>query len=150
MHRKHGWLGLAALGAVLAGIGAAGAADVYKDREALMKGFGQRMNVIKGAVVEGKGTLVDAATAAQEITANAEKIPSVFPNGTNAGESEALPVIWEQWPGFEGKAQNMHDLAAKLAAAAASGDKAITLAAFADLGKNGCGGCHETYRKKKS
>jgi hypothetical protein len=74
MHRKHGWLGLAALGAVLAGIGAAGAADVYKDREALMKGFGQRMNVIKGAVVEGKGTLVDAATAAQEITANANAV----------------------------------------------------------------------------
>jgi cytochrome c556 len=44
----------------------------------------------------------------------------------------------------------MHELAAKLAAAASLGDKAATLAAFADLGKNGCGGCHETYRKKKS
>jgi cytochrome c556 len=74
----------------------------------------------------------------------------VFPEGTDAGESEALPVIWTQWSEFEGKAKNMQELAAQLATAAGSGDKAATLAAFANLGKNGCGGCHETFREKKS
>lgn len=126
------------------------AQDIYKEREALMKGFGQRMGVVKGVVVEGKGTLADAATAASEIAASAGKIPSEFPEGTNAGESEALPVIWQQWPDFQNHAKTMEELAGKLAAAAGSGDKAATLAAFANLGKNGCGGCHETYRKKSS
>jgi cytochrome c556 len=74
----------------------------------------------------------------------------VFPEGTNAGESEALPVVWQQWPEFEGDAKTMGELASKLAAAAESGDQAATLAAFASLGKNGCGGCHETFRVKKS
>jgi cytochrome c556 len=44
----------------------------------------------------------------------------------------------------------MGELATKLEAAANSGDQAATLAAFGALGKDGCGGCHETYRKKKS
>jgi cytochrome c556 len=143
-------MGMAVLGAVVAGSAAAGAQDVYKNREALMKGFGNRMNVVKGVVAENKGTLPDAATAAQEISAEASKIPSMFPEGTNAGESEALPVIWEKWSDFEAKAKNMQELAAKLAAAAGTGDQTATLAAFGTLGKEGCGACHEVFRQKKS
>lgn len=144
-------LGLAVVGAIGSWTLAAGAQqDVYKERKALMKGFGERMNIVKGVVAENKGSLADAAKAAQEIAANAGKIPSVFPEGTNAGESEALPVIWERWGEFEGKAQNMENLAAKLAAAAGSGDQTATLAAFGTLGKQGCGGCHEVFRQKKS
>jgi cytochrome c556 len=129
---------------------AVAAQEVYKERETLMKGFGQRMGVIKGVVVDGKGTLAEAATAASEIQAAAGKIPGVFPEGSNTGESEALPVIWQQWPDFETDAKTMGELAGTLAAAAGSGDKAATLAGFATLGKDGCGGCHETFRKKKS
>jgi cytochrome c556 len=143
-------LGLAVMGTVACGSVIAQAQDVYKEREALMKGFGQRMNVIKGVVAENKGSLPDAQVAAQEIAANAEKIPSMFPAGTNAGESEALPVIWERTSEFEAKAQGMEELAAKLAAAAGTGDPTATLAAFGALGKEGCGGCHEVFRKKKS
>jgi cytochrome c556 len=151
MRVKQVWVGLAVLGAIGLGTGAAVAQDgVYKERETLMKGFGQRMNVIKGVVAENKGTLPEAATAAQEIAGSAEKIPAVFPDGTNAGESEALPVIWQQWGEFEGKARTMEELAAQLATAAGSGDQAATLAAFANLGRNGCGGCHETFREKSS
>lgn len=115
-----------------------------------MKGFGKQMGVVKGVVVEGKGTLADVVTAAQAIEAGDAKIPSMFPQGTNAGESEALPVIWEKWSDFEGHATTMGQLAAKLEQAAASGDQAATLAAFGALGKDGCGGCHEIFRKKKS
>ncbi len=134
----------------LLGAGAVAAQDIYKEREALMKGFGKEMGVVKGVVTEGKGTLPDVVAAAKVIEAGVPKIPSMFPPGTNAGESEALPVIWEKWPDFEARAKNADELVAKLEQAAASGDQAATLAAFADLGKNGCGGCHETFRKKKS
>ena len=140
----------AVLGVGLLTAGTVGAQDVYKERETLMKGFGQSMGVVKGVVAEGKGTLADAAAAAAKIAAGAPSIASVFPEGTNAGESEALPVIWTQWSDFEGHAKTMGELAAKLEAAAQSGDQAATLAAFGALGKDGCGGCHEIYRKKKS
>ena len=134
----------------LLGAGSVGAQEVYKERETLMKGFGQGMGVVKGVVVEGKGTLADAAAAAKQIAAGSSKVASVFPPGSNAGESEALPVIWEEWSDFEGHTKTMGELATKLETAAASGDQAATLAAFGELGKNGCGGCHETFRKKKS
>ncbi|MGD9510887.1 MAG: cytochrome c [Geminicoccaceae bacterium] len=134
----------------LLGAGTVAAQDIYQEREALMKGFGKQLNVVKGVVAEGKGTLADVVAAAQAIEAGDAKIPSMFPQGTNAGDSEALPVIWEQWSTFEQRATNMGQLAAKLEQAAASGDQAATLAAFAALGKNGCSGCHETFRQKKS
>lgn len=124
--------------------------DVFKNREALMKGFGQRMGVVKAAVVDGTGTLEAAAAAAQEIAAGAPDIAAVFPEGSINAESEALPVIWEKWPEFEAKSGEMQKLAAALADAAKSGDKNATLAAFGTLGKNGCGGCHESFRQKKS
>ena len=148
MGQKQLAFAVAALG--MLGAAAVTAQDIYKERETLMKGFGEQMGVVKGVVAENKGTLADATAAAQAIVANAPKIPSIFPEGTNAGESEALPVIWQQWPEFEAKATNMGELAAKLEQAAASGDEAATLAAFGALGKDGCGGCHETFRKKKS
>lgn len=134
----------------LLGAGAVAAQDIYQEREALMKGFGKQMGVVKGVVVEGNGTLADVVTAAQAIVAGDAKIPSMFPQGTNAGESEALPVIWEKWSDFESHATTMGQLATKLEQAAASGDQAATLAAFGALGKDGCGGCHEMFRKKKS
>ena len=34
-------------------------------------------------------------------------------------------------------------------AAVKGGDKTAITAAFGDMGKNGCGGCHEPYREKK-
>jgi cytochrome c556 len=147
MDRKPPALAVLAIG--LLGASAVAAQEVYKERETLMKGFGQGMGVVKGVVAEGKGTLPDAAAAATKIAAGAGQIPTVFPPGTNSGESEALPVVWEQWPDFESHAKTMGELAAKLEAAANSGDQTATLAAFAALSKDGCGGCHETYRKKK-
>lgn len=154
MRRQHSWLSLAMLGVMTLGVSAAMAADADEQRETLMKGFGQRMNIIKGALTENKGTMADVTKAASEISEGAARIPAVFPQGsvnqeTNA-ESEALPIIWERWDDFQGKAKNMGELASALAKAADGGDKQATTAAFGNLGKNGCTGCHDTYRKKKS
>ena len=46
-------------------------------------------------------------------------------------------------------ARKAQDLARKLAETARGGDAKATLAAFGALGKEGCGGCHETFRKKQ-
>ena len=131
---------------------AVAAQEVYKERETLMKGFGQRMGVIKGVVVDGKGTLADAATAASEIAGRRPaRSPACSPQGSNAGESEALPVIWEQWPDFESRCQD-HGRAGRQARPPppARATRPRRSPPSPTLGKDGCGGCHETFRKKKS
>ena len=79
----------------------------------------------------------------------AAKMPSLFPdNSKEGGETAADPKIWA----------NMDDVKArfaKLGADAKDADaKVMDLssfkAAFGNIGKNDCGGCHQQYRIKKS
>ena len=91
-----------------------------------MKGFGQHMGVIKGVIVDR----ARAAARRRRDRGRARsrrrpsKIAGMFPDGQQpAGETEALPVIWEQWPDFEAACREDHgELAEKLAEAAGSGD----------------------------
>lgn len=139
------------LGLTLAGmIGAAAAQDPVAHRQEEMKGFGKNMGAVKAAVIDKKGTLADAAAAAQHIAGDAPHIPSWFPAGSGQGNTRALPVIWEKPDEFAAKAKNMGELAAKLEAAARGGDQAAAAAAFATLGKDGCGACHSVFRKPQT
>ena len=61
----------------------------------------------------------------------------------------ALPVIWDKQDEFKQAAERAHGLAGKLAETSQGGDVQATLSAFAALGKEGCGSCHETFRKKQ-
>jgi cytochrome c556 len=60
-------------------------------------------------------------------------------------ETEALPVIWEQFDLFQQRAQALVDGANEFAEIAAGGDRMATLGAIRALGAN-CGNCHETFR----
>ena len=77
------------------------------------------------------------------------KVPALFPdNSKTGGETAADPKIWE----------NMDDFKARLAKLGADAKDAVAKvadldgfkAAFGNIGKNDCGGCHEKYRIKKS
>ena len=58
-------------------------------------------------------------------------------------------MIWSDQAGLQGgMPRRPRGSPSKLAEAAKGGDAQATLAAFAALGKDGCGGCHETFRKK--
>jgi cytochrome c556 len=56
--------------------------------------------------------------------------------------------VWEKPDDFAAHAKKLEELATKLTETARGGDAKTTLAAFATMGKEGCGGCHTTYRKK--
>ena len=58
-------------------------------------------------------------------------------------------MIWEKPDQFKQAAERAHGLAGKLAETSQGGEVQATLVAFAALGKEGCGGCHETFRKKQ-
>ena len=140
---------------VLAGFGGAALAQdketVIKNREALMKGQGKDLGSVK-AYTEGKADLAQAEAGATGLTQSTKKIPGVFPPGTGGtntdGKYATKPVIWTDWNKFLDAQKTAAGKAEVLLVAVKSGDKTKIEAAFGDLGKNGCGGCHETFREK--
>jgi cytochrome c556 len=127
------------------------AMKIVKERQAVMKQQGKGLQAVK-AYLEGKNDLAAAQAAVANLTQDVGKIPSLFPAGTGMeefpGKSGAKPAIWTETDKFAAAQQNAQVKANALAAAAKSGDKAAIEAAFADMGKNGCGGCHKTFRQK--
>ena len=125
--------------------------QVAEKRSAAMKSMGGAMRAIKG-YVDGRGSSDDAAKAVAVIASTAPGIAALFPKGTGMDalpKSEAKPEIWQKWDEFGAAAKRLGDKAAVLAAAIESGDKGRIGAAFGDLGRGGCGGCHQVFRQKK-
>jgi cytochrome c556 len=146
---------VAALAIVSTGVaGIAPAQDkdtVLKNRQATMKEQGADLQKVK-AYIDGKGDLAQAKAGAADLTQTTKKIPELFPPGTDGpnptGDYVAKPVIWTDWNKFLEAQKTAAAKADALAVAVNGGDKAAIEAAFADLGKNGCGGCHTNFREK--
>jgi cytochrome c556 len=125
--------------------------QVIKDRQALMKEQGGDMGSIKG-YLDDKADLAKATAAATDLVATMQKIPDVFPPDTGGpnpeGKYTTKPEIWSDWKGFLAARDTAAEKATALAAAVKAGDKTNIQTAFSDLGKNGCGACHEKFREE--
>jgi cytochrome c556 len=146
-------LALAAVGGLLAGSAAVAqekkATGVVAVRQSTMKAQADHMNAIKAILTEYPQLLSNVSAHADAIHNTSQHIPEMFPQGSDQPPTEALPAIWKDPQGFKTAAQHTEELAKKLRDTAAGGNAQATLAAFAELGKNGCGGCHEKFRKKE-
>ena len=139
----------------VAGVSAASLAQdketVLKDRQATMKEQGKSLGAVK-AYIDGKGDLAQAKAGAADLTQTTKKIPDLFPPGTGGpnptGDYVAKPVIWTDWNKFLEAQKAAAGKADALLVAVNGGDKTAIEAAFNDLGKNGCGACHTTFREK--
>jgi cytochrome c556 len=124
---------------------------VLKDRQATMKEQGKDIGAVK-AYLDGKGDLAQAKAGAANLTQTTKKIPELFPPGTGGpnptGDYVAKPVIWTDWEKFLDAQKAAAGKADALLVAVNGGDKTAIEAAFSDLGKNGCGACHTTFREK--
>ncbi len=157
--RTLSWTIGAGLAAFVA-LGASGQGQVASEEEAMevaekrseaMKSMGQSMRTLK-RFAEGRGSAEDAAAAATVIADTAPALPSLFPAGTGMAalpDSESKEVIWEEWDDFVAATERLGEKAAALQAALDAGDSGGIGAAFGDLGKNGCGGCHSKFREKR-
>jgi len=142
---------------VFGNLGAAAAwaqdAKAVEDRQASMKQQSKDMEAIK-AYVDGKAELPAAQAAGADLAQLSAKIPSWFPAGSGMdkwpGKSYAKPVVWSESDKFAAAAKNAHAKAEALSEALKGGDKAAITTAFGELGKNGCGGCHNEFREKKT
>lgn len=128
----------------------AASADPIADRKALMKANGKAAGQL-GAIAKGEQPYDAAAVLAAltTISENAQKIDvaTMFPAGSDQGDTTASPKIWEDMAGFQAKIDKFKaDTAA--AVAAPPQDVDAVKATLGAVGSN-CGGCHETFRVKK-
>jgi cytochrome c556 len=143
------WLGAAAAVAVMAAVAgyAATPEEVIAERRAGYKHIGEVAKAMKEGTESG-ADVAQFAAGAGDIAAWADKIPTLFPPGTETGGgTHALPPVWDDRPGFEKLAARLKVEATKLQQVAATGDKAAFLAQFKATGAV-CGECHHTYRAK--
>jgi cytochrome c556 len=125
------------------------ATGVVALRQAVMKANGAHAQALQLILTDQKQFMRHAAYHAEAIQEALEYVPALFPPDSMQPASNALPAIWENQAGFEASAMKGEELAGKLAEAIEAGDEQAALAAFAALGKEGCGGCHEDFRKKQ-
>jgi cytochrome c556 len=135
--------------ALALGVSAATAQDPIAARKALMKATG-------GQAAQGakfmKGEEPFDLAKARAIFAQYEKTSAegktLWPdNSKTGGETASMPAVWDKKADFEAKlakfGADAKDAAGKVK------DEASFKAAFPEVMKN-CGGCHESYRAKKS
>jgi cytochrome c556 len=126
------------------------ATGVVAVRQAAMKANGDHMAAIKAILTEYPELIGQVEFHAEAVKETAEYAPTMFPPGSSQPASWALPTVDSDQAGFKAAAEKAEKLAEKLVDSAKGGDAQATLAAFAALGKEGCGGCHQTFRKKDS
>jgi cytochrome c556 len=139
--------GLAALACCVAGVAVARAEiDVLAVRKAGMDLQSSTIGAVNLAAKAGV-EVKSFAGAGSATAAWAKQIPTLFPPGSDKGDTKALPEIWSDNAGFMKAAAELGTAADKLTAAAKANDKDAFAAALKDVG-GACGACHKTYRAK--
>jgi len=121
-----------------------GTGDPVADRQRLMKNVGANWADIQAKVKAGAPETV--AVNAEALSLHAQRIPTLFPEGSLTDKSKAKPEIWQKWPEFESAVKNYAMQAEKLRDAARSKDLAATEAVAKEFGRQACGTCHQPFR----
>jgi cytochrome c556 len=99
------------------------------------------------AVITLKGDVKTLEGPGKAIQKWALVFPTLFPAGSDKGDTKAAPAIWTDQAGFQKAAEALSAAGGKLAVAAKAGDETAVAAAFKELGE-ACGACHKDYRLK--
>jgi cytochrome c556 len=138
-----------AVAALVLGVAAANAQDPIAARKALMKATGgqaaQGAKFMKG---EEPFDLAKAQAIFTQYEKTSAEAKSLFPdNSKTGGDTAALPAVWDKRADFEAKMAKFGADAKE--AASRVKDLDSFKAAVPEVQKS-CGGCHETFRAKKS
>ncbi len=118
-------------------------------RIAVMRTLGAQMMAIKTALTETPEFRTNILWHGQIIADASKNLVDLFPEGSNEPPSTTLDVVWQKWSDFEAAAGELEKLSAAFLDVASRGNPEATLQAFARMGKQGCGGCHENFRRKR-
>ncbi len=122
-------------------------ADAIKYRKAIMSAMAAHVGaflLVNMGKVEHQDHLKTHANALADLGAQARV---VFPAGTDAGDTDALPLIWQEQEQeqFKQLLTKLETSSAQIRDAVAANNKAGTMTAFKSLGE-ACKGCHDRYR----
>jgi cytochrome c556 len=120
--------------------------DFIEKRQKAMKSNSADVKAIKAAVESKDYATIE--TKAKDIMGTADKIPSLFPKGSNVGKTKAKPEIWEKSDEFAKEAKNLSKASSELAAAAKSKDDAAIATKVKAVGEV-CSSCHKQFRADK-
>jgi cytochrome c556 len=87
----------------------------------------------------------EAVAAATTLLQNFTNFPALFREGSLASGSRALPIIWQQWPQFEGIFDEARSGAGSMLEAARAGDDLAYGDMVRGIGQV-CDECHQVYR----
>ena len=119
--------------------------DVIKERQELEKSNNKISRSLKKAVKAKDYAAIEAG--AKKIIANAERMPSLYPEGSLSKESKATKAIWDDFGAFKQHAGWMRKGAEGLAQAAAAKDAEMVKLEY-DSVTSACSQCHRDYRKR--
>lgn len=121
--------------------------DAVKYRKAALTVIGAHFGRV-GAMANGRVPF-DAKVAAEnaELVAELSRLPwTAFGEGTDKGETRAKPEIWKEAGKFKEASDKFQAEAAKLQAAAKTGNLDAVKTAFGATGAS-CKACHDNFRK---
>ena len=118
------------------------AADYRKALMMSLRGHIAASSMIARGLVENDGYLV---AHAKGLASGAKELHRVFQEGSNVGESEALPAIWEDEEAFAEAIARTEEATAAFVEAAEGGDQEAIMGAFRTVGGS-CRGCHDNFR----
>lgn len=120
----------------------------HEAREAMMKKIGGSVGAMSAIAKGEKPYDAEAIKAAlTTISETAKAFPDQFKPGTEQGDKEASPKIWENMADFKARADKLSTDADTILAQLPA-DSAGVGGALKTLGAN-CGGCHQAYRLKE-
>ena len=146
------WCAIAALFITLRISNAAGAAktpeDAIKYRHAVMEEMASHMSALTLILFDKVDGAAYAQGHADALARASAELEILFPEVSRDGDTEALPVIWDNPEKFSEAVAKAQSTTRDLQAAIGGDDRPATLAAMAAAGK-ACKACHEDYRAEE-
>lgn len=116
-------------------------------RQGVMRAIGGNAASLAAILVDGadeyRGNLETHARFIRDMT---EDIPSLFPEGSDFGDTDALDEVWENRDEFEQRAEDTHEAAVAFDEAVEAGNDDEIGPRFRELGES-CTACHDDFRR---
>lgn len=140
-------LRLGLMACISVALGGAGVQDAVRARQANFRVLSRNMQ----EVVKGLGTGVPIAAMRPSILAAQRalnRIPSLFPAGSDEGRTRALPLVWSEPALFKQTYEAAADRMEALVAASQTSDRDAFGAAVGRMAA-ACGTCHAKFRSDR-
>ena len=121
---------------------------IIKYRKNVMKTNAGHMGAIMDILKNNLPLETHVVDHARSINQNSKMILSMFPKGSDLGDTKAKPAIWKNWSKFETASKAFVRESATLAKVAESGDMKAFAKQVRATGKT-CGGCHKHFKERE-